>query len=257
MRHFFLETEPGMVPAPGDTVTLDKEESHHLGTVLRGGREQNVVLTDGRGNRYAARLVKRDRRQATLEIISVQRDDDEFTAPLLVLAIAVVKAKRLEWAFEKAVELGVHRIVPLLTENGVLEPGSHKSKRWRTIMRSAIKQCGRSYLPELSEPVLLGDFLAQRPPGLTVFGSIPEEIGLKGKPLSLVELAAQVPDVLPEHLTALIGPEGGWTEAEVENFLELGLQPITLGPHILRAETAAAASLAGLQGMRQIWSGPN
>jgi len=155
------------------------------------------------------------------------------------------------------VELGVHRIVPLLTEHGVLETGGNKFNRWRTIMRSAIKQCGRSFLPELCEPVKLQDFLNRRPAGLMVFGAIPEEIGVKGKPISLLEMAAQIPADIPEHLTALIGPEGGWAEAEVEHFLKLGLQPISLGPHILRAETAAAACLAGLQGVRQTWSGQN
>ncbi len=255
MRHFFLETEPQIVPVSGDTVTLDKEESHHLGTVLRGGREPVVVLTDGRGHRFEAHVLDRNRHQATLEIQSVHLDEDEFSAPLLVLAMAVVKVKRFEWALEKAVELGVHRIVPLLTEHGMSDPGGTKLKRWRTIMRSAIKQCGRSFLPKLSEPVLLQDFLGQQPLGLTVFGAIPEEIGMKDKPISLLGMAGEIPAELPEHLTALIGPEGGWSEAEVEHFLKLGLQPITLGPHILRAETAAAACLAGLQGVRQAWSG--
>ena len=85
--------------------------------------------------------------------------------------------------------------------------------------------------------------------------TIPEEIGMKDKPISLLGMAGEIPVELPEHLTALIGPEGGWSEAEVELFLKVGLQPITLGPHILRAETAAAACLAGLQGVRQAWSG--
>ncbi len=193
MRHFFLETEPGRAFAPGDTVTLDKEESHHLGTVLRGGRQSDVVLTDGRGNRFQALVVDCDRRQSILEIQSVHRDEDEFTVPHLVLALAVIKVKRFEWALEKAVELGVHRIVPLLTEHGVLEPGGNKFNRWRTIMRSSIKQCGRSFLPELSEPVMLQDFLRQRPDGLMVFGAIDEEIGVKEKPISLLEMAAQIP----------------------------------------------------------------
>lgn len=253
MRHFFLETEPANLPVAGDTVALDSEESHHLGTVLRGGRQREVVLTDGRGNRYEAELVNLDRRKATLAIQSVGRDEDEFATPRLVLAIAVVKAKRFEWALEKAVELGVHRIVPLLTEHGIMEPGGNKPKRWRTIMRSAIKQCGRSFLPVLEEPTKLRDFLLKPADGLTVFGAIPEEIGIHGQGQSLIEMAEKIPDDLPANLTALIGPEGGWSESEVEHFLQLGLQPITLGPHILRAETAAAACLAGLQGVRQAW----
>lgn len=242
-----------MVPVVGDTVVLDKDESHHLGTVLRGGRDPELVLTDGRGHRFGAQVLDRDRRKATLEILSVQRDEAELMAPLLVLAIAVVKPKRFEWAIEKAVELGVHRIVPLLTEHSVLEPGDSKVKRWHSIMRSAIKQCGRSYLPQLQEPTKILDFLSQMPVGLTVFGAIAEELGVQGKPRTLMDIASQKPEVLPGHLTALIGPEGGWSEMEVARFLELELQPITLGPHILRAETASSACLAGLQSLRQAW----
>ncbi len=253
MRHFFLETEPGHIPVVGETVTLDQEESHHLGTVLRGGRQNEVVLTDGRGHRMAALVVKQDRRQATLDIQSVVKDEAEFSRPQLVLAIALIKPKRFEWALEKAVELGVNRIVPLQTEHSSIDKSGHKIKRWNTIMKSAIKQCGRSFLPELSPSLKIDDFLAQHPLELTVFGAIPEEVGLRTQPRPLLELAAEVPREMPEFLTGLIGPEGGWSPEEVASFLELGLQPINLGPHILRAETAASACLAGLQAVRGKW----
>ncbi len=253
MRHFFLETSPAQKPTVGEIVVLDQEESHHLGTVLRGGRKTEVTLTDGRGHRFNARIVSQDRREASLEILSVMRDEGEFAEPRLVLGLALVKPKRFEWALEKAVELGVHRIVPLVTEHVGKVSGSNKSKRWQTIMRSAIKQCGRSLLPELDEPTPVREFLSQLPVGLTVFGTIPEELDSEHHCASLLELAQGHPPVKPAHLTALIGPEGGWTAAEVASFLESNLQPITLGPHILRAETAATACVAGLQGVRQAW----
>lgn len=254
MRHFFLDLESKALPSVGQLVTLDREESHHLGTVLRGGRQQEVVLTDGKGYRFQAKVTNQDRRKASLEILSVDRDEAEFEAPQLVLALAMIKTKRFEWALEKAVELGVHRIVPLMTEHVVKELGSIKVKRWQTIMRTAIKQCGRSFLPKIEEPQAVGTFLEKIPAGsLTVFGAIAEELGLSHHPVSLLDLASSQPETLPENLTALIGPEGGWTETEVKLFLELGLQPITLGPHILRAETAATACLSCLQGVRQAW----
>lgn len=253
MRHFFLDLETDQLPVVGSVVNLDPEESHHLGTVLRGGRQQEVVLTDGRGRRFEARVVTRDRRRASLEILSVSRDENEFMAPQLVLALAMIKTKRFEWALEKAVELGVHRIVPLMTEHVVKDLGNIKTKRWQTIIRTAIKQCGRSFLPEVTAPQTVESFLQDLPMGLSVFGAIPEEMGPNNNPLPLLALAAQKPETMPENLTTLIGPEGGWSETEVGLFLELGLQPITLGPHVLRAETAAAASLSGLQGVRQAW----
>ncbi len=253
MRHFFLDLQASELPAVGQMVTLDREESHHLGTVLRGGLQQEVVLTDGRGHRFDALVVSQDRRSASLEILSVVRDENEFITPQLVLALAVIKTKRFEWALEKAVELGVHRIYPLMTEHVVKDLGKIKEKRWQPIMRSAIKQCGRSFLPEIFSPQTVVEFLSDPPAGLKVFGAIPEEIGLDTRPIPLLELAAQQPKTIPENLTALIGPEGGWTETEVKHFLDLGVQPITLGPHILRAETAATACLSGLQSIRQAW----
>ncbi len=253
MRHFFLDLELSQLPAVGAVVTLDQDESHHLNTVLRGGRESEVVLTDGRGHRMKALVLDHDRRKARLEILSLERDEDEFAAPQLVLALAMIKAKRFEWALEKAVELGVHRIVPLLSEHGIKDLGGQKVKRWQTIMRSAIKQCGRAYLPELSAPQPVLDFLSVRPAGMVLFGAIVEEIGLRGRPIPILELASRQPEPIPENLTVLIGPEGGWSEVEVGHFLETGLQPITLGPYVLRAETAAAACLAGLQSVRQAW----
>lgn len=255
MRHFFLDIEASHTPVVGKTVVLDREESHHLSTVLRGGRDYEVVLTDGRGNRFVARVMSQERRNASLEILEVERDESEFSAPQLVLALAMIKPKRFEWALEKAVELGVHSIVPLMTENVVKDLGNIKAKRWVTIMRSAIKQCGRSYLPEILAPQTVGKFVPSLAAGSAVFGAIPEEMGLDHQPIALLELAAQRPGNMPESLTALIGPEGGWSEDEVGLFLKQGLQPITLGPHILRAETAATACLAGLQSIRQIWSG--
>jgi len=255
VRHFFLDLETSELPAVGQTVNLDREESHHLGTVLRGGRQQEVVLTDGRGHRFDALVTSQDRRKASLEILTVKRDEDEFANPRLVLALAMIKTKRFEWALEKAVELGVHRIVPLITEHVVKDLGSTKVKRWQTMMRSAIKQCGRSYLPELVAPQSVSSFVESGVNGLAVFGAIPEEVGLNDKPVPLLQLAGEKPETLPDSLIAMIGPEGGWSEVEVTRFMNHGLQPITLGPHILRAETAATACLAGLQSVRQAWLG--
>lgn len=250
MRHFFLTTEKNHLPSRGEVVTLDREESHHISTVLRGGRETEMVLTDGRGHRFAARLVAQDRRRVSLEILTVERSAEEFAAPGLVLALSLIKPKRFEWALEKAVELGAHRIVPLVSEHTDRDSSRGKDRRWRTIMVSAIKQCGRCLLPQLDAPTPLADFLAARPAGVAVFGAIPEEVTTASTPVSLLDLPAVLPAAAPANLTALIGPQGGWSEAEVQEFLAQGLQPISLGPHILRAETAAAAVLGGLQMVR-------
>lgn len=253
MRHFFLETPSGQAPVPGEKVTLDRQESHHLATVLRGGRQNEVILTDGRGHRFEAKVISRDRHRVELEVVSVQREANEFRAPVLVLALSLIKAKRFEWALEKAVELGVHRVVPLIAEHSAVDAGQGKVQRWQTIMKSAIKQCGRSYLPSIQPPVRFSDFLADPPSGLVFFGAIAEEIGPGQGPPPLDRWLKTPPAERPDSLTVMIGPEGGWSTAEVAQMLKKDLQPISLGPHILRAETAATASLAGLQLLRQNW----
>ena len=100
---------------------------------------------------------------------------EEFREPRLVLACAVVKGKRFEWALEKAVELGAHEILPLVTELGVVDPRPGKQDRWRTIMIAALKQSGRSWLPALIRPVTISQALQRHPEGQVVFGAAPAD----------------------------------------------------------------------------------
>jgi 16S rRNA (uracil1498-N3)-methyltransferase len=256
LRQFFLDTTDGAVPVPGQEVVLDAEESHHLFTVLRGGRDQVLNLTDGRGRRFTGRPVAQDRRRARVEILTVAEDPAEALLPQLVLACAVVKGKRFEWALEKAVEVGAHRIIPLRTEFGVIEPGGGKRQRWLTIMKSAVKQCGRSWLPELGELHSPAELLA---PGggsacwsdLALYGTAPWE---KDQPIPWQDLLAAAPDPLPATLGFLVGPEGGWSPAELALLQEGPARAVLLGPHVLRAETAAVVGLGALQTLRQSWT---
>jgi 16S rRNA (uracil1498-N3)-methyltransferase len=249
VRQFYLETDPGQIPAPGQEVALDAEESHHLFTVLRSGREQVLNLTDGRGHRFTARSVGGSRRKATLEILDVHDDVGEFAQPQLVLACAVVKAKRFEWALEKAVEAGAHQVVPLRTEHGVVEPGGGKFQRWQTIMKAALKQSGRTWLPDLAELTELKDFLAQSS-GWLAYGAVP---GVQEDASSWTRYLNSHQGPVPSRLTVLIGPEGGWSPAEEDHLKKSSAVPLNLGPHVLRTETAAVAGLLALQELRQAW----
>jgi 16S rRNA (uracil1498-N3)-methyltransferase len=251
LRQFFLETPEGQAPQPGQTVVLDSEESHHLFTVLRGGRDLVLQLTDGRGRRFTARAAGGDRRSAQVEILTVTEDSAENEAPLLELACAVVKGKRFEWALEKAVELGAHRIVPLVTERGVIEPGSGKRNRSLTILRSALKQCGRCRLPDLDASLRLDEYLARPVQGMKLFGAVPGEVA---DTVPWSSLLNPVPSPVPGILSMVIGPEGGWTSPEIEGLLSTGAVPVQLGPHVLRTETAAAAGLTALQALRGRWA---
>jgi 16S rRNA (uracil1498-N3)-methyltransferase len=250
LRQFFLEMDEGASAEPGQTVALDQDESHHLFTVLRGGRDLVLNLTDGHGRRYTARSAGKQGRIAQVEILTVTADPSERAQPQLELSCAVVKGKRFEWALEKAVELGAHRITPLITEHGVIEPGSGRRQRWLTIMKSALKQCGRCWLPLLNEPIPLDEAL-RRSGGLTLFGAVPGEVPETRPWLSLLN---PPPQPMAENLTMFIGPEGGWSAQELALLIGRGAVPVELGPHVMRTETAAVAGLAALQTLRRGWS---
>ncbi|MEN8005575.1 MAG: RsmE family RNA methyltransferase [Candidatus Krumholzibacteriota bacterium] len=254
MRQFFLATDPDQLPRPGDQVTLGRDESHHLSTVLRGGRDLVIELVDGRGHRMTGRPCGRDGKTARIEILTLTRDIEEFREPRLVVACAVVKGKRFEWALEKAVELGAHEFLPLETDLGVIDPRPGKQDRWRSIMTAALKQSGRSYLPFLSEPLPVKDVLARCSAGPVYFGAAPAdgEALRSGAPF-WTDILDEGKEKSPSQLTVLIGPEGGWSPAELSLLSRDGTQAISMGPHVLRTETAVLTGLAILQALRDRW----
>lgn len=254
MRQFYLATDPDQLPLPGDQVSLDRDESHHLFTVLRGGRDPELELVDGRGNRMTGQPCGRDGKTALVKILTVTTDQEEFREPRLVLACAVVKGKRFEWALEKSVELGAHEFLPLETDLGVIDPRPGKQERWRSLMTAALKQSGRSWLPVLSDPVPVKDVLSGCSAGPVYFGAAPEDGAAVdgGVPFWTGILEEDRGDA-PTKLTVLVGPEGGWSPAELTQFSQAGARPFSMGPHVLRTETAALAGLAVLQALRDRW----
>lgn len=252
MRHFFLEIDPARTPVVGDRLVLDREESHHLSTVLRGGRQEILNLVDGRGLRLEARPCGAQEKQEQIEVVSITRDDAELARPQLVLACAVVKGKHFEWAIEKAVELGAHRIVPLSCERGAVDARAGKRDRWATIMKSAMKQSGRSWLPELAEIASPGSIVADQSGGPVLFGAVPGELaGVGIRVESWTFLLDDLPAEPPGSLTLMIGPEGGWTPAERSRLMAGNARPVDLGAHVLRTETAAAVGMFALQTIRR------
>jgi len=243
VRLFFLsDITPGAAPRPGDERTLDAEESRHLLKVMRARPGDPLRLTDGEGRYYDAKLLGADGGRARLGIVAVTADPVESVGPRLHLACGVVKGKRFEWALEKAVELGAHEIWPLDSDNAVVHPGSGRVQRWRAALRTAVKQSGRSHLPVLREPGRLVDFLDACPAAIwygvaaAAHQARPDTAGRLAGPADL--LAAPAPD----GLAWVVGPEGGWSESELELLASRGT-PLRLGPHRLRTETAAAAGL--------------
>jgi 16S rRNA (uracil1498-N3)-methyltransferase len=276
--HFFLlDVQPQrQLPGVGDVVLLSAEESHHLFHVLRGGRTDPVNLIDGNGRYYRGVLLGKQNRCARLRIDAAWDDPGEVCEPRLALACALVKGRHFEWALEKATELGVHVIWPLRTERSVVLPGEGRQQRWLGLLRAALKQSGRSYLPRLQPVIDLRACLEKLHEALVVYGDVADPAGDNNAitPTSVRALleedylaaqpeggAAAAPAgggrtgvaSAPPFLAWVVGPEGGWSDDERHLLSSSGARAVSLGPHRLRTETAAVAGLSLLQVLRERW----
>jgi 16S rRNA (uracil1498-N3)-methyltransferase len=225
----------------GDRVVFDRAETHHLVRVLRLGEGDVVQAVDGRGAEYTIRLTRLTGRQAEGALLG--RVESRTDSPLeLVLAQGVPKGDKLEGIIRMATELGVSRIDPLLTARSVAggapDRWAARVDRYRRVAREAAKQCGRGRVPDVATPVALADWIGQRrEPGLLVCLWERER--------------SPLPSLLPQapvtRAALVIGPEGGLAEAEVEALRRAGALVASLGPRILRCETAGPTAVALLQ----------
>jgi 16S rRNA (uracil1498-N3)-methyltransferase len=213
------------------------EDAHHLTRVLRVEAGQNYEISDNR-NVYLAEVA--EARKARVVFRVVEPLTAEIAPVRLTLAAALVKFEKFEWIVEKATELGVEAIIPVETarsERGLMEAARKRVDRWRRIARESSQQARRVRLPEVADPVRLAAWEAE---GFRCRFILDEE---RASPL----LAAVPADRSPEDRVAiLIGPEGGWTDAERQRLS--AWTRVWLGPSILRAETAAVAALALIVG---------
>lgn len=220
-------------------VVRDPQEIHHILRVLRARIGDRVECLDGRGSRYEGSVIRCARREIVIGLD--HRGPEEVVLPLqLTLAQALIRAERFEWLIQKATELGVTRVAPLMTKRTVIRPmverSEHKLLRWRRIAKEASKQCGRPNLPSIDPPQPLEGFLP------TLQGSDALIATLSGEPRPLAE--ALKPMRTQASLAILIGPEGDFTREEVACAERCGALPVSLGSLTLRSETAALAMLA-------------
>lgn len=221
---------------PGTEVAPSREQLHYLRNVLRLSPGARVLLFNGRDGEWLAEIAEIGRREATLRLIEQTR---EQTAPGdLHYLFAPLKRARMDFMVQKATEMGASKLQPVMTARTVAE--RVKPERLRANMIEAAEQCGIIAVPELGEPVPLGELVAgwERSRSLIMCD---EEAEGEGPLQSLARLA-------PGPLAVLIGPEGGFAPEEREILHRLpALVPISLGPRILRADTAAIAALALVQ----------
>ncbi len=225
----------------GERVTFDVDETHHLSRVLRLGVGDLLRAVDGRGDELTVRLTTVTPRRAEGAIL--ERIPLRTESPLhLTLVQGIPKGDKMDGIIRMATELGVTRIVPALTARAVVRVegarAASRLARWQRVAREAAKQSGRAILPEVCSPQPLGSWL--------------EEAGERGLLLCLWEgertgLSRRLPASRPARATVVVGPEGGLAEVEVRALTAAGAMVASLGPRILRTETAGPVAIALLQ----------
>lgn len=225
--------------AVGTTVALDDAVTAHLVRVLRLGLGDALVLFNGDGYDYEARLVAIAKRGAEAEVMS-RREVTNESPQRLVLAQAIARGEKMDWVLQKATELGVAEIVPLVTERTEVrldaERGDKRLQHWRGVIASACEQSGRARLPLLRAPMAIAEWSAR--PGTD----------------RIVYLDPQA-DTSPHQLAAntsyalVIGPEGGLGERDLHALGAANALGVKLGPRVLRTETAGIAAIATMQAL--------
>ncbi|MCK9387334.1 MAG: 16S rRNA (uracil(1498)-N(3))-methyltransferase [Sulfuritalea sp.] len=230
---------------PGATVELAAEAAHHALKVLRVGAGDTAILFDGRGGQWSATLNPAGKAlRATLN----EFDDSEREPPLvLTLVQALPASDKMDWVVQKAVELGVVRIQPVMAKRSLVrlsgERAARRVEHWRNIAIAACEQSGRNRVPAVAPILDLPQYL-----GLAAQDNALRFVCAPGAAGPLRDLAAPVVPVV-----LLVGPEGGFEEDEMLAARAAGFQPIGLGPRVLRTETAGLGAVAAMMALWGDW----
>ncbi len=236
-RRFYAPS--GAFNSHSQTVTLETDEARHLREVLRLKPGDEVYVFDGAGREFHCAIESSRRDTAVLRVLEEVEPARPESTLQLTLAVALLKSDKFDLVVQKATELGVVRLVPVMTKLADVkvkdESDSQKRLlRWRRIALEAAKQSGRALVPEIATPVLFPEMIASDDPA--DYRILFSERG----GLSLDSLPSQLPEA-ECAITALVGSEGGWTDVELQEAKAAGWKLITFGGRTLRAETAAIA----------------
>jgi len=219
--------------------TVREATANHITRVLRLRSGDALVVFDGRGGQYAARIAAV--RKSTVVLRVAEHEAAERESPLhITLAQGISRGERMDFVMQKATELGVSRIVPVVSERSVVRldapQADNRLRHWRAVVIAACEQCGRNRVPELDPPLALERLLASE--------KLPER-----RLMLTADATLRVRDLeaKPEPVAVLIGPEGGLAPAEHSAALRAGFLALRVGPRVLRTETAALTALAALQ----------
>ncbi len=227
----------------GTRVALDEREAHHALHVLRISAGDEVFVLDGEGNQHRCIVAETSRRSVTLDVKGSEFTPRSPTETVLVQAIP--KGKAWETILQKATELCVSRVVPLITERVVAqfdqESSTAKIEKWNAILIEAMKQSGNPWLPKIEGPVALTEFAKRKGAfDISLIGSLRPD---RKHPREIFR-AFQEQHGPPKSVAVWIGPEGDFTSREIELAIAAGAQPISMGPVVLRSDTAALYALS-------------
>ncbi|MGQ0540558.1 MAG: 16S rRNA (uracil(1498)-N(3))-methyltransferase [Blastocatellia bacterium] len=232
MRRFFAQ--PDQFSESG--VLLDTSETRHLRDVLRLKDGENVHVFDGEGREFECLIETIGKKQSSLRIINEVSPSASESMLDLTLAASLLKGDKFDTVVQKAVELGVIHLVPMITGrcDVKLKGDGKRVERWRKIALEATKQCGRARLMTVAGVTGFAEFINSDRSSKTVLFS--ERDGGKFDPGGVIE-----------KITAVVGPEGGWDDSEIEKARDSGVEVVTLGGRMMRAETASIAIATILQ----------
>jgi 16S rRNA (uracil1498-N3)-methyltransferase len=231
--------------AKKEGIKLNADKSHYLISVLRCKKGDVITIIDGKGKAYEAEVAEIAKKHVFINILREMALDTE-SALNLILCQGMLKGEKMDLVIQKATELGVREIIPIITERCLVKE-TRKVKRWQKIAEEAAEQCGRTVIPTVHEPVEFGSLFtvhsSQQMKGLIFW----EEGGISLKEAVLKISPSPIHPFTDSPIHLFVGPEGGFTAEEVKLSEEHGLIRTTLGKRVLRAETAAIVSVALVQ----------
>ena len=231
------------VPFPlraGREIELPAQAGEHIARVLRLDRGHPLRLFNGDGGEYAGELTSLAKRAVFARVLEAAPVPDRESPLRITLGQGVARGDKMDWILQKATELGVARIVPLMTDRTEVKLDAERAERrmshWQAVIASACEQCGRNRLPQIDEPMRLADWAAALDDSAGVRLSLDPhgDIGVRGL-------------AIESHATLAVGPEGGLSQHDLATLAQADFRGLRLGPRILRTETAGLAALAALQ----------
>jgi 16S rRNA (uracil1498-N3)-methyltransferase len=233
MHRFFVDPEN----ITEGTALLDGSEYEHLTRVLRLKTGDTIEVFDGTGNSFKARVMSISDRVVKSEIIGENKTKTESDIKITLFQ-GLTKSNKMDYIVQKTTELGITRIVPIETTNTVVKNAvkhwENRQKRWQRIALEAAKQCGRCVIPKINDVILFEKALEQSSDNdLSI---MPYEKERSSNLKSIIKSKTN-----QNSISVFIGPEGGFTPKEIKLAIEAGIKPVTLGPRILRTETAGIA----------------